>query len=216
MGKEGKSDEGKTDEAARRPARHRWLPRFEALALAALAAFLTLTSIRIVHEGRMQELHAADAIVVFGAAEYAGHPSPVLRARLDHAYELFQRGLAPVVITTGGAASDPSFSEGGVGRDYLEHRGIPEGSLIAETQGSDTAQSAVRVAVIMRANGLHSCVAVSDAYHVFRIKKLLEHEGVGPVYVAPRPDSRPHSVAQRAYAVLREASSYLVWKLGMT
>jgi len=205
-----------TDEAARRPARHRWLLRFEALALGALALFLTLTSIRIVHEGRMQELHAADAIVVFGAAEYAGHPSPVLRARLDHAYELFQRGLAPVVITTGGAAADPSFSEGGVGRDYLEHRGIPERSLIAETQGSDTAQSAVRVAVIMRANGLHSCVAVSDAYHVFRIKKLLEHEGVGPVYVAPRPDSRPHSVAQRAYAVLREASSYLVWKLGMT
>jgi uncharacterized SAM-binding protein YcdF (DUF218 family) len=216
MSDEGKTDEGKSDEAAPRPARHRWLLRFEALALAALAAFLTLTSIRIVHEGRMQELHAADAIVVFGAAEYAGHPSPVLRARLDHAYELFQRGLAPVVITTGGAAADPSFSEGGVGRDYLEHRGIPERSLIAETQGSDTAQSAVRVAVIMRANGLHSCVAVSDAYHVFRIKKLLEHEGVGPVYVAPRPDSRPHSVAQRAYAVLREASSYLVWKLGMT
>jgi uncharacterized SAM-binding protein YcdF (DUF218 family) len=216
MSDEGKTDEGKSDEAAPRPARHRWLLRFEALALVALAAFVTLTSIRIVHEGRMQELHASDAIVVFGAAEYAGHPSPVLRARLDHAYELFQRGLAPVVITTGGAAADPSFSEGGVGRDYLERRGIPERSLIAETQGSDTAQSAVRVAVIMRANGLHSCVAVSDAYHVFRIKKLLEHEGVGPVYVAPRPDSRPHSVAQRAYAVLREASSYLVWKLGMT
>jgi uncharacterized SAM-binding protein YcdF (DUF218 family) len=210
------SVEGKSDDSVPRPARHRWLLRLEALALAALVAFLTLTSIRIVHEGRMQELHAADAIVVFGAAEYAGHPSPVLRARLDHAYELFQRGVAPVVITTGGAASDPSFSEGGVGRDYLEHRGIPERSLIAETQGSDTAQSAVRVAVIMRANGLRSCVAVSDAYHVFRIKKLLEHEGVGPVYVAPRPDSRPHSVAQRAYAVLREASSYLVWKLGLT
>lgn len=216
MSDEGKTDEGKSDEAAPRPARHRWLLRFEALALVALAAFVTLTSIRIVHEGRMQELHASDAIVVFGAAEYAGHPSPVLRARLDHAYELFQRGLAPVVITTGGAAADPSFSEGGVGRDYLERRGIPERSLIAETQGSDTAQSAVRVAVIMRANGLHSCVAVSDAYHVFRIKKLLEHEGVGPVYVAPRPDSRPHSVAQRAYAVLREACSYLVWKFGMT
>jgi uncharacterized SAM-binding protein YcdF (DUF218 family) len=210
------SAEGKTDDSAPSPAQPRWVLRFEALALAALAAFLTLTSIRIVREGRMQELHAADAIVVFGAAEYSGHPSPVLRKRLDHAYELFQRGLAPVVITTGGAAADPSFSEGGVGRDYLEHRGIPERSLIAETQGSDTAQSAVRVAVIMRANGLHSCVAVSDAYHVFRIKKLLEHEGVGPVYVAPRPDSRPHSIVQRAYAVLREASSYLVWKLGMT
>ena len=205
-----------SDSSVDRHVKRRWLLRLEALGLAVLISFLTLTAVRIVHQGTLQELHTADAIVVFGAAEYAGHPSPVLRARLDHALDLFRQGIAPVVITTGGAASDPSFSEGGVGSNYLEHRGIPERSLIAETQGSDTAQSAVRVAVIMRANGLHSCVAVSDAYHVFRIKKLLEHEGIGPVYVAPRPDSKPHSVVQRAYAVLREACSYLLWKVGMT
>jgi uncharacterized SAM-binding protein YcdF (DUF218 family) len=203
-------------DSVNRHARSRWLLWVEALALLALAAFFVVTGIRIAHQGALQELHRADAIVVFGAAEYAGRPSPVLRARLDHAFDLFRQGIAPVVITTGGAASDPRFSEGGVGRDYLKHRGIPERNLIAETQGSDTAQSAVRVAVIMRANGLHSCVAVSDSYHVFRIKRLLEHEGLGPVYVAPRPDSRPHSVVQRAYAVMREASSYLLWKLGMT
>ncbi len=203
------------DSVPRRTRRQRllWL---EGLLLAALVGFLTITGIRIVHESSLQELRSADAIVVFGAAEYAGHPSPVLRARLDHAFDLFQKGIAPVVITTGGAASDPSFSEGGVGRDYLQHRGIPERNLIAETQGSDTAQSAVRVAVIMRANGLHSCVAVSDAYHVFRIKRLLEHQGIGPVYVAPRPDSRPHNIGQRFYAVLREACSYLLWKIGVT
>jgi uncharacterized SAM-binding protein YcdF (DUF218 family) len=205
----------KGDPATRREA-GRWLVRLEALGLLALVSFLALTASQVVREGALQELHPADAIVVFGAAEYAGHPSPVLRARLDHAFNLFQKGLAPMVITTGGAASDPSFSEGGVGRDYLIRRGIPERNLIAEMQGSDTAQSAVRVAVIMRANGLHSCVAVSDAYHVFRIKRALEHEGIGPVYVAPRPDSRPHSTIQRMYAVLREACSYLVWKLGMT
>jgi uncharacterized SAM-binding protein YcdF (DUF218 family) len=205
-----------SDNSANRRPHRSWLLWLEALALAGLAAFLTLTAFRIVHAGSTQELHAADAIVVFGAAEYSGRPSPVLRARLDHAYDLFQRGIAPVVITTGGAASDPSFSEGGVGSDYLKRRGIPERNLIAETQGSDTAQSAMRVAVIMRANGLHSCVAVSDAYHVFRIRRLLEHEGVGPVYVSPRPDSRPHSLAQRMYAVLREACSYLVWKLGVS
>jgi uncharacterized SAM-binding protein YcdF (DUF218 family) len=203
-----------TDDPLDRHRVRRWLLWLEALVLVALAAFLVTTSVRIAHEGSLQELHRADAIVVFGAAEYAGHPSPVLRARLDHAAELFRLGLAPVVITTGGAASDPRFSEGGVGRDYLQHHGIPERSLIAETQGSDTAQSAIRVAGIMRANGLHSCVAVSDSYHVFRIRKLLEHEGIGPVYVAPRPDSRPRSIVPRAYAVLREACSYLLWKLG--
>ena len=203
------------DSVNRLPRRQRLL-WIEGLLLAALAGFLALTGVRIANEGSLQELHPADAIVVFGAAEYAGRPSPVLRARLDHAFDLFRQGIAPVVITTGGAASDPSFSEGGVGHDYLKRRGIPERNLIAETQGSDTAQSAVRVAVIMRANGLHSCVAVSDAYHVFRIKRLLQHEGIGPVYVAPRPGSRPHSVVQRTYAVLREACSYLLWKVGMT
>ena len=65
-------------------------------------------------------------------------------------------------------------------------RGSSRRSLIAETQGNDTSESAARVAVIMRANGLRSCIAVSDAYHVFRIRKLLEHEGIGPVYTAPR------------------------------
>ncbi|MGA8270973.1 MAG: YdcF family protein [Candidatus Sulfotelmatobacter sp.] len=203
-------------ELATRRATGRWLLRLGALTLLAPAAFLTLTAVRVVHEGSLQELHSVDAIVVFGAAEYSGRPSPVLRARLDHAFDLFQKGIAPVVIITGGAASDPSYSEGGVGRDYLMHRGIPERNLIAETQGSDTAQSAQRVGVIMRANGLRSCVAVSDAYHVFRIKKLLQREGVGPVYVAPRPDSRPRGVLQRLYAVTREVCSYLAWKVGMT
>jgi uncharacterized SAM-binding protein YcdF (DUF218 family) len=181
---------------------------------ACLAILLTVTSVRIIETANRQEVRPADVIVVFGAAEYAGRPSPVFRARLDHAFELFQRRVARVVITTGGAGLDPSFSEGGVGRDYLVRRGIPERNLIAETQGADTAQSAQRVAVIMRTNDMHTCVAVSDAYHVFRIQKLLEHEGI-QVYVAPRPDSRPHSAGQRFLAVLREAFSYLVWRLHM-
>ena len=189
---------------------------FPLIAILAIVAFLGITSIRITRASTLQELPHADAIVVFGAAEYSGRPSPVLKARLDHALELYHRGLAPVVITTGGAAADPKFSEGGVGKDYLMRHGVPERSLIAETQGSDTSESAERVAVIMRANGLHSCIAVSDAYHVFRIRKLLEHENVSPVYLAPRPDSRPHSAWQRMVAVLRESASYFLWRLGIT
>lgn len=202
--------------AAKQVRSPRWWLRVPALVALLLVGFLGVTAVRVVRTASLQELHPADAIVVFGAAEYSGRPSPVLRARLDHALDLFHRGVAPVVITTGGAAGDPTFSEGGVGRDYLLKHGVPERSLIAETQGRDTAESAVRVGVIMRANGLHSCVAVSDAYHVFRIRKLLENEKVGPVYVAPRPDSRPHSVLQRSIAVLREATSYSLWKVGIT
>ena len=198
------------------PHRGRWLLRLIGLLAAALVACLASVSVRIVHTASLEELHPADAIVVFGAAEYSGHPSPVFRARLDHGLDLFRHGIAPVLITTGGAGGDAHFSEGGVGHDYLMHRGVPERNLIAETQGRDTAGSALRVAVIMRANGLHSCVAVSDAYHVFRIRKLLAREGIGPVYVAPRPDSRPHGVVQRLVAVLREAMSYLLWRVGIT
>lgn len=204
------------DPPANRPLRMRWWARLLVVVVGGVLLFLIVTMARIVETASRQELHSADAIVVFGAAEYSGHPSPVLRARLDHALDLFHRGLAPVVITTGGAAADPKFSEGGVGRDYLMHHGVPERSLIAETQGRDTSESAERVAVIMRANNLHSCIAVSDAYHVFRIRKLLEHQGVGPVYTAPRLESRPHSILQRAEAALREATSYLLWKMGIT
>jgi uncharacterized SAM-binding protein YcdF (DUF218 family) len=201
---------------ANQRAPHSWGPRLLALIALAAIAFLGVTSVRIVRAASLQEVEPVDAIVVFGAAEYSGRPSPVLRARLDHALDLFQLGVARIIITTGGAADDPTFSEGGVGRDYLIHHGVPESSLIAETQGRDTSQSAARVAVIMQANGLHSCVAVSDAYHVFRIRKVLEHEGVGLVHVAPRPGSKPHSLGQRLYAVMREASSYLLWRAGIT
>jgi uncharacterized SAM-binding protein YcdF (DUF218 family) len=194
-----------------------WLrpgPLFFLAVVGALLLFLGVTGSRILRAADEVPTKPADVIVVFGAAEYVGHPSPVYRARLDHAYELFQRGLAPVVITTGGSAQDPDFSEGGVGRDYLLRRGIPEQALIAETQGSDTAQSATRVANIMRANGMRTCIAVSDVYHVFRIRALLEHEGV-QVEVAPRPESRPRRVWDRFAAVMREAISYLAWKAGL-
>jgi uncharacterized SAM-binding protein YcdF (DUF218 family) len=199
------------------PEKYFWLRLWLLLLLAivgALLLFLGVTGSRIVRASAEMPTKKADVIVVFGAAEYVGRPSPVYRARLDHAYELFQQGMAPVVITTGGSAQDPDFSEGGVGRDYLLRRGVPEQALIAETQGSDTAQSAERVANIMRVNGMRSCIAVSDSYHVFRIRALLEHEGI-QVELAPRPESRPRHLLDRFVAVMREAASYLAWKAGL-
>lgn len=195
--------------------KRRWAVRLGTGVLATVFAFYTITSIRIVHDSNKQEVGRTNAIVVFGAAEYAGRPSPVYRARLDHAFQLFEAGVAPIVITTGGSGADPDFSEGGVGRDYLRKRGIAEKNLIAETQGSDTAHSAERVGVILRTNGMRSCVAVSDAYHVFRIRELLESERI-ETHLAPRPDSRPRGSWQKLFAVLREATSYLLWKLRLT
>jgi uncharacterized SAM-binding protein YcdF (DUF218 family) len=195
-------------------AARRWILLPILLAAIVAAALLAYVSAEIIRDSNKQQLHPADAIVIFGAAEYSGRPSPIYRARLDHAFNLFQAGLAPLVITTGGAAADPHYSEGGVGRDYLMHRGVPDAGVIEETQGSDTSQSAARIGVIMRTNDLHSCIAVSDAYHVFRIRKMLEHQGF-QVYVAPRPDSIPHGRIAREEAVLREALSYLLWKAGL-
>lgn len=182
-----------------------------ALVAATVLVFLLFICTKIMHEAVFDEEHPADAIIVFGAAEYVGRPSPVYKARLDHAYTLFKRELAPVVITTGGAGGDPQFSEGQVGRDYLESRGIPDGNLIAETQGGDTDQSAQRVAVILRANGMQSCILVSDAYHMFRAKQMMEAQGIH-AYISPRPDSIPKTLIGRYLAALRESASYLLYK----
>ena len=111
---------------------------------------------------------AADAIAVFGAAEYDGRPSPVYRARLDHAETLYNRGIAPLIITLGGDGGD-QFSEGAVGREYLMGEGIPESAIIAETHSRSTEESARRIAVIARTNGFRRLVVVSDGTHLFRI-----------------------------------------------
>lgn len=184
-----------------------------ALLVVCVVGWFAVTCAQILGQAHTDEARSASAIVVFGAAEYAGRPSPIYRARLDHALALFRKGLAPVVITTGGYGHDPTYSEGGVGRDYLRSLGIPDRDLIAETQSSDTVQSAQRVAVIMKANGLHNCLAVSDAYHIFRVKQMLQGEGV-TAYAAPRPDSLPRSFGERSFLVAREAISYMFWRLG--
>ena len=95
--------------------RARWSLRLLLLIVAVFLLWLTETCVGIVRESEAQQEQPADAIVVFGAAQYDGRPSPVFRARLDHAFDLFQHGVAPIVITTGGAGEDPRHSEGEVG-----------------------------------------------------------------------------------------------------
>src|SRR3974390_1196740 len=107
-----------TEEPAKQHWLRLWWVRLLVLVAFTTLTFLAVTAFQVVHSASLQELHRADAIVVFGAAEYYGRPSPVLRARLNHAFDLYQLHLAPVIITTGGAADDPKFSEGGVGEDH--------------------------------------------------------------------------------------------------
>ncbi|MGC2298178.1 MAG: YdcF family protein [Acidobacteriaceae bacterium] len=158
------------------------------------------------------EARPADAIAVFGAAEYDGRPSPVLRARLDHALELYQRGLAPMVITLGGGDPADLHSEGGVGHDYLLAHGVPDRAIIAETQSDNTEQSAERLAVIARVNGFSNIVVVSDGTHLFRIHAICAHDGL-TVYTSPRPAGRSIPREQRAKRLMHEIASYTAWKL---
>jgi uncharacterized SAM-binding protein YcdF (DUF218 family) len=128
----------------------------------------------------------ADAIAVFGAAEYGGRPSPVLHARLDHAVELYQEHMAPLVITLGGGSDrDSGMTEGGVGRDYLLANGVPFDQIVAETHSVDTEQQVTRLKEIARERHLKSIVVVSDGTHLFRIRKLCEAAGL-TVYTSPR------------------------------
>ena len=184
------------------------------LVIACLLASAVIAG-KIQHASSGDPLQKVDAIVVFGAAEYSGHPSPVLKARLDHALELFNKGLAPVVITTGGAGLDPVYSEGGVGREYLRKHGIPDVNLIGETQSSDTDQSAERVSKIMFKNQMRTALVVSDGYHMFRIKQMMAKQGVKAL-AAPRPDSLPKTAWGRFLGVSREVLSYWAWKMHIT
>src|ERR1700691_4195120 len=113
----------------------------------------------------------SDAIGVLGAAEYDGRPSPVYRARLDHALELYHHGIAPLIITLGGPGGD-QYTEGSVGREYLMSKGVPQSAIIAETESRNTEESARRMVVIARTNGLQRLVVVSDDTHMFRIHEI--------------------------------------------
>jgi len=153
----------------------------------------------------------ADAIGVFGAAEYDGRPSPVYRARLEHARALYNRGIAPLLITLGGDGGD-EYSEGAVGREYLMAMGIPESAIIAETQSRNTEDSARRIAVIARANGLRRLVIVSDGTHMFRIHEICAAEGLD-ILTSPRPSVAVEGGSKQFDRIEHEILSYTAWRL---
>jgi uncharacterized SAM-binding protein YcdF (DUF218 family) len=156
----------------------------------------------------------AAAIVVFGAAEYNGRPSPVYKARLDHAFYLEEHGYAPQVVTTGGSGGDRHFTEGGVGRDYLIQQGVAQRKIVAETHSETTFQTVKVVALMLHAFGKSTCVVVSDGFHLYRIKRLFASFGI-TAYTSPAPaspiEAEPYA---RALYSLRELLILNLWHLG--
>ena len=182
-------------------------------AVALTAIYLGLITVQIHDQSTRDESRPADVIIILGAAEYRGRPSPVLKARLEHGLELWRRRLAPQILTTGGAGGDPEFTEGEVARDYLVQQGVPSESIIAEKESGSTFQSTALAGEIMRRMGLKSCILVSDGYHIFRAKKMLEFRGL-QVYGSPRPsNARPLA---DWWLYVRQSIGYALWRVGVT
>jgi uncharacterized SAM-binding protein YcdF (DUF218 family) len=183
------------------------------LALAAWFADVVSVARDIRRQSMVDEVHPADVIVVLGAAEYRGRPSPVLEARLNHALFLYLQHMAPRILTTGGSGGDPTFTEGEVSRAYLSRHNVPSEAIIAETEGSSTVESTVAASEIMRRMNLKSCIVVSDGYHIYRVKKMLESEGMS-VYGSPRPGEPRDDWGQR-WLYFRQAIAYQMWRVGI-
>ncbi|HZT33866.1 MAG TPA: YdcF family protein [Bryobacteraceae bacterium] len=180
---------------------------------AAVALAVAGVALRIERQAGRDEARPADVILVLGAAEYRGRPSPVLRARLDHALELYERRLAPRIMTTGGAGGDPVFTEGAVGRSYLISHGVASEMIIVENQGDSTVYSIGAAAEILRRMGLKSAIVVSDGYHIYRVKKMLQARGIA-AYGSPRPEKQHRSLRER-WNCVRQAIGYLLWSVGV-
>jgi uncharacterized SAM-binding protein YcdF (DUF218 family) len=183
------------------------------LCFGGLLALLAEVARQIERQSTIDEAQPADVIVVLGAAEYRGRPSPVLEGRLNHALFLYLQHMAPSILTTGGSGGDPVFTEGEVGRAYLSKRGVPSEAILVEPEGASTAQSIAAVAEIMRRRSLRSCIVVSDGYHIYRVKKMLEARGLS-VYGSPRP-SQPRSDWRERWLYARQAVGYLLWSVGI-
>lgn len=150
-----------------------------ALVVVALTCLLwVVIAVAIVRTGAEDGAAPADAIVVLGAAQYSGRPSPVLRARLDHALALWTRGLAPRLVLTGGRGAGDTTSEAEVGRRYAERAGVPDSAILLETRGRSTRESLAGVGAIARERGLHRVILVSDPMHLMRAAVLARQDGL--------------------------------------
>jgi uncharacterized SAM-binding protein YcdF (DUF218 family) len=175
-----------------------------ALVALSIVAWLAMV-IAVVVVGARDEAAPATAIVVLGAAQYEGHPSPVLRARLNHALELYRRSLAPAIIVTGGTGAGDTTSEAQVSRRYLVERGVPDSAVVMETHGLTTSQSIHAVAAIVSAMPGRTVILVSDPFHMLRLSILARALGLTPLTSPTRTSPISSRVSARWKYVFAES-----------
>jgi uncharacterized SAM-binding protein YcdF (DUF218 family) len=145
------------------------------LAVALVAGYATY---RVWVQGQRDDQRPADAIVVMGAAQYNGRPSPMFEARLEHAVELYRAGVAPRLVVTGGKAAGDLTTEAASARAYAMARGVPDDRILVEDQSRTTLESIRAVGGVMRANGLENAVFVSDRPHMLRVLRMAADDGI--------------------------------------
>lgn len=158
--------------------------RVTTLVIALLVAGWVMSMMLVERAGRRDEAQTADVIVVLGAAQYVGRPSPVLRARVDHAVSLWKRGLAPTLILTGGTGVGDTTSEAAVARKYAMSKGVPDHAIVIERHGRTTSESMQAVARIMDDREKNTVILVSDPFHMLRLSILARRYGLVP-YTSP-------------------------------
>lgn len=184
-------------------------------ALSALVLLLVAWGVVVVavaiHAARDQA-RPSDAIVVLGAAQYNGRPSPVFRARLDHAAALYQRGLAPVILVTGGIGTGDTLNEANVGRDYVARLGLPTDALVALEAGDDTYASLGQVKRWFGGRSSRRVLLVSDGFHMLRLRILARRQGLVP-FTSPATGSPIHSNTRRntGYILAEGAKVPFTW-----
>lgn len=160
------------------------------LAVLLLGVYLGVTFVQVWQAARRDEARPAQAIVVFGAAQYGGRPSPVLRARLDHAISLYKDGLADAIVVTGGRLpSDTSgYTEARASAEYLMRRGIPDGDILREVTGRNSWQSLASAAAFLKRRGITRVLLVSDGFHSLRVGAMADELGL-TAYTSPTRSS---------------------------
>jgi len=167
--------------------------------------------VAIVTQARHDETAPADAIVVLGAAQWNGSPSPIFKARLDHALDLYHAHDALLIVLTGGVGDGDQYAEADVGFNYLYEQGVPAAALLSVPQGQTTLASLIPTRAALASRGISRILVVSDPFHMFRVKRMAEDLGLTP-FASPTQTSpiRPGSALEYQY-MIRELAAYLAY-----